>query len=41
MTDLERVISHLQIILTWAKVDGESGRGIVTIVTMRQVKEEK
>ena len=28
MTDIERVISRLQIIHTWATVDGQSGRGI-------------
>ena len=28
MTDIERVISHLQVIHTWATVDGQSGRGI-------------
>lgn len=28
MPEIEKVISHLRIIRTWAKVDGERGRGI-------------
>ena len=28
MTETKNIITHLQIIHTWAKVDGESGRGI-------------
>lgn len=28
MPEIDKVISHLKIIYTWAKVDGERGRGI-------------
>lgn len=35
MTDLEQVISHLQIIWTWAELDGNMGRGMEPMCCLR------